>query len=388
VVTAIVMYPLVIDWFVRPGPFAEPNQAVISNYEPAMLNLTMALVAGLMAIYGIYVLGSLRKEAFEARRMNQYTIGSMIGEGGMGQVYSARHQMLKRECALKVIRPGSDRDPTAIARLEREVTAMARLTHPSIVQVYDFGESDDGLFYFVMERLHGMSLAELLEQSGKLPQARVIHLLKQIVSGLEEAHSQGLIHRDLKPANIFVCRTARQCDVAKILDFGIVKPISEPENDPLLAGRSSAATTNQVPSLVQRTDRMANELTMVGQIAGTPAYMSPEQFTGEPASAASDIYSLGVVAFLSLAGKLPFHRADLVAWMAAHAFDEFSDLERMPEVDVGVESMVRKCLAKSPSNRYRTASELKRELDELSRTLIWTDDDAIAAWRSVRPTPT
>ena len=173
----------------------------------------------------------------------------------MGEVYLAEHQLLKRPCALKLIRPGDATDPRALERFEREVRLTATLSHPNTVEIYDYGRTEDGTYYYVMEYLPGLSLAELVERHGPLPPARAVYLLRQVCQALREAHAAGLIHRDIKPSNIFAARRGGMDDVAKLLDFGLVRP---------------AATTR------------AAHLSGEGQILGTPLFMSPEQATGRP----------------------------------------------------------------------------------------------------------
>ena len=186
----------------------------------------------------------------------------------MGEVYLAEHVLLRRPCALKLIRPERAGDPKNLRRFEREVQATATLTHPNTVQVYDYGHTDDGTFYYVMEYLPGLTLEELVKRHGPLPPARAIHFLRQVCGALEEAHAVGLIHRDIKPGNVIVCERGGVHDVAKLLDFGLVlSPVSEADGE---------------------------KLTQDGAIAGTPAYMSPEQAGGQDdVDARSDIYSLG-----------------------------------------------------------------------------------------------
>ena len=199
----------------------------------------------------------------------------------MGEVYLAEHRLLKRPCAVKLIHPHRASDPHLLQRFEREVQATAQLTHTNTVEMFDYGHTEDGTFYYVMEYLPGLSLAELVEKHGPLPPARAVHLLMQTCDALSEAHSRGLIHRDIKPGNIFSAQRGGYYDVAKLLDFGLAKPISA--------------------------DSVPVQLTQDGSITGSPLYMSPEQAIGdsEP-DERSDIYSLGAVAYYLLTGRPPF----------------------------------------------------------------------------------
>ena len=189
----------------------------------------MFLAIGMaLAIYSSFVTNGLRTELHQARKLGQYRLVRKLGEGGMGEVYLAEHQLLKRPCALKLIKPDAGSDPIALARFEREVQSAARLTHPNTIEIYDYGRTDDGTFYYVMEYLRGLSLYELVRRAGPLPAGRVIYLFRQICAGLAEAHAQGLIHRDMKPANVLVAVRGSESDVAKVLDFGIVKLTQDP----------------------------------------------------------------------------------------------------------------------------------------------------------------
>src|SRR5262249_43727165 len=192
----------------------------------------------------------LHRQAGEARKLGQYVLKEKLGEGGMGEGYRAQHVLLRRPCALKGIRPQPPRDPKHPRRLEREGPATATLTHPNTVQVYDYGHTEDGTFYYVMEYLPGSTLEALVNQAGPLPPARAIHFLRQICGALAEAHARGLIHRDIKPGNVMICERGGIPDVAKLLDFGlVVPPAGGPDGD---------------------------KLTQDGTGAGTPAYLSPE----------------------------------------------------------------------------------------------------------------
>src|SRR5262249_16839330 len=172
--------------------------------EQAGSNFLFLTVGAALAIYGAYVLNGLRAELHEARKFGQYQLVRKLGEGGMGEVYLAEHALLKRPCALKLIKPDSGADPMALARFEREVQSAARLAHPNTIEIYDYGHTEDGTFYYVMESLQGLSLADLIRQTGPLPPGRVIYLFRQVCAGLAEAHELGLVHRDLKPANVFL----------------------------------------------------------------------------------------------------------------------------------------------------------------------------------------
>ena len=254
----------------------------VASFEQVSENALMLLIGAGASVYGTHVINTLRTEAFEARQLGQYRLRERIGAGGMGEVFLAEHQLLKRPCALKLIRPGSASDPRAMARFEREVRTTAKLSHPNTVEIYDYGRTEDGTFYYVMEYLPGLSLAELVERHGPLPAERVIYLLRQACQALQEAHAAGLIHRDIKPANIFAAFRGGRHDVTKLLDFGLVKPVAE-------------APTSSI------------HLSQDGGITGSPLYMAPEQANGSRSpDPRSDLYSLGAVAYFLLTGRAHF----------------------------------------------------------------------------------
>jgi eukaryotic-like serine/threonine-protein kinase len=189
-----------------------------------LFNLGIWMVyASALAIYGSHRINVLHKHALEARKLGQYQLKRLLGVGGMGEVYLAEHLLLRRPCAIKLIRIDRAADVESLLRFEREVQATATLTHPNTVQVYDYGHTDDGTFYYVMEYMPGLTLNELVQRHGPAPASRTIHLLRQICGDLREAHARGLVHRDIKPSNIIVCKRGGLHDVAKLLDFGIVQ---------------------------------------------------------------------------------------------------------------------------------------------------------------------
>ena len=253
-------------------------------------NILIILVGAILAIYASYVLNSLRKEVHEAKQYGQYRLVSKLGSGGMGDVYLAEHVLMKRPCALKLIRSDSANNPTALARFEREVKATASLTHPNTIEVYDYGHSENGEFYYVMEYLPGLGLDALLTEHGPLPPGRVIYLLRQACSALGEAHTAGMVHRDLKPGNLYVSERGGLCDFVKVLDFGLVKHTQLPED--------SQVTDEHV-------------------VSGTPLYMAPEQATGDELDARTDLYALGAIAYEMISGRPPFKKGAPIALMMA-----------------------------------------------------------------------
>jgi serine/threonine-protein kinase len=315
-------------------------------------------VTFLAATYGTHIINTLRNEAFAARQLGQYRLCRKIGSGGMGEVYLAEHQMMKRPCAIKLIHPGKAADPQALARFEREVRATAKLSHWNTIEIFDYGRTDDGTFYYVMEYLPGLSLNELVDKHGPLPAARAVHLLLQACDALSEAHGRGLIHRDIKPGNIFSAQRGGYYDVAKLLDFGLAKPIAA--------------------------DVAPVQLTQEGSITGSPLYMSPEQALGdsEP-DARSDIYSLGAVAYYLLTGVPPFDGEKAIKIILAHAHQPVLPPSRLrSEIPADVEAIVLRCLAKNPADRFQTAAELRQALAECVAAGGWTHEDAAEWWQA------
>jgi serine/threonine-protein kinase len=342
-------------WLVN--PVAARTLGSIPGYYAAEF-VIMLIISYICGTYGTHVINTLRREAFEAKQLGQYRLCRMIGAGGMGEVYLAEHQMMKRPVAIKLIRPGKATDPHVLARFEREVRATAKLSHWNTIEIFDYGRTEDGTFYYVMEYLPGLSLADLVDKHGPLPPARAIHLLVQTCDALAEAHSHGLIHRDLKPGNIFSAQRGGFHDVAKLLDFGLAKPVSA--------------------------DSDSIQLTQEGSITGSPLFMSPEQALGdsEP-DARSDIYSMGAVAYYLLTGSPPFDGDKPIKVILAHAHEPVVPPSRLrPDIPPDVEAVVMRCLAKDPAERFPHAMALRQALYECVAAGGWTHDDAATWWRS------
>jgi serine/threonine-protein kinase len=313
-------------------------------------------------LYGTHIINTLRVEAFQARQMGQYHLKERLGAGGMGEVYLAEHSLLKRPCAIKLIRPESQADPAAILRFEREVRTTAKLSQWNTVNIFDYGRTEDGTFYYVMEYLRGLNLAELVRRHGPLPPARAIHLLRQTCRALQEAHAAGLVHRDIKPANLFAARLGGVFDVAKLLDFGLVK---------------------------QTADNPHRRLSPTGTFSGSPLFMAPEQASSGPGSdARSDIYSLGATAYFLLTGKAPFDGRTLMEVMIAHARDPIIPLSQVcADIPSDLDQVVQQCLAKHPADRFADAVSLEQALAHCQDADRWTDRDAERWWREAGAMP-
>jgi serine/threonine-protein kinase len=313
-----------------------------------------------IAVFAATRAAALQRRAFEAERraeqIGQYALKRKLGEGGMGQVWLGEHALLKRPCAIKIIRPDLAAHPATAARFAREVHAVTGLTHVNTVRVYDYGRADDGFFYYVMEYLEGPTLEELVRETGPLPPGRVVYLLRQVCGALAEAHAAGLVHRDLKPGNVIVAALGGQRDVAKLLDFGLVEDLSADA---------------------------AERLTRTGTVLGTPAYMSPEQAAGESAvDARGDLYALGAVAFFALTGRPPFQGKTLGQLLAAHRAEPAPPLtDFRPDVPADLASVVARCLAKDPNDRFPSAADLDRALAQCGCAADWSAERAVDWWQ-------
>lgn len=302
----------------------------------------------------------------EGRRIGGYTLERKLGSGAMGEVWLAKHSLLARPSAVKLIRQEALRgDITARelleTRFQREAQATAQLRSPHAVELYDFGLMDDGDFYYVMEYLRGIDLESLVHQFGALPPPRVVHFLRQACMSLGEAHGAGLVHRDVKPANLFVCQLGPHYDFLKLLDFGIVRTTSD-LNQTVSSGVSAT-------------------LSSVGQIAGTPTTISPEVVDGKPAGFASDIYGLGCVAYWLLAGRHVFEAPNAMSFMVKHLSQTPEPLSRhASNVPAGLDELVLRCLAKNPTDRPGSAFELAELLEAIPLHAPWNNQMAKAWW--------
>lgn len=332
-----------------------PHIGEVVFMEELNLVISVMAIAFTTSLYGMYKLGALRREAFEARQLGQYRLTDRIGSGGMGEVYLAEHQMLKRPCAVKLIHSDSEADSQALARFEREVRLMAKLTHWNSVEIFDYGRTDDGTFYYAMEYLPGFSLQEVVERQGPLQPERAVHLLRQVCQALAEAHALGLVHRDIKPSNIIASKRGGVCDVAKLLDFGLA---------------TSAGEFQEI------------RLTQEGAIAGSPYYLAPERFLDNVDSDVRiDVYSLGAVAYFLLTGQPPFRADQPLQVMMAHARLQVvppSQLNRAVPSDL--EAVVLRCLAKDPAERFQNISELEKALAACGVADQWTQELAARWW--------
>lgn len=391
-------YALLLPWIVIFG-FSIPAKArvafpislITATMAPLVyvINMRLGWVEGLDAsswfgrfvpVYVTAIITAILSTRFyalgrsleSARQIGSYKLTDRIGAGGMGEVWRAEHRMLSRCSAIKLIRPevigatssGTASSQTALARFEREARATAALRSPHSVEIYDFGVTQDGRFYYVMELLDGMDLDSLVKRFGPLPAARVIYFLLQVCDSLSEAHDLGLIHRDIKPKNIFVCRLGRNFDFVKVLDFGLVKHVG---------------------------GGIDQSLTQEGTTTGTPAYLAPEAARGsKEIDARSDIYSLGCVAYWLLTAQTVFEGATAVATILKHVTEAPVPPSQRTEnsVPTDLEAIVLQCLEKDPERRPRDAEELSTLLAHCHDAHAWRRNEARAWWQLHLPAST
>jgi len=361
VVAAIGVVPIVLE-VVLLAAFPGVRRAATTGATLDRLssNFMILLTGAGLSVYGPYVFSLLRRAAYEARQLNQYRLVRKLGSGGMGEVYLAEHSLLKRLCALKLIRPEGAGDAVNLGRFEREVRTTARLSHPNIIEIFDYGRTEEGTFYYVMEYLPGLTLDDLVSRHGPLPAGRVIYLLRQACEALSEAHAAGLVHRDIKPANLFAARRGRRFDLTKVLDFGLVK----------------AASAAGLDSLARR-----------GKTAGTPQFMSPEQVQAEATlDARSDIYAIGAVAYALLTGRPPFDAPTSVQVMIAHVRNPVEPPSTLqPDVPADLERAVLRCLAKDRADRFPDARALAEALTACDADGEWDAQRAELWWHQHEP---
>lgn len=296
------------------------------------------------AAFGAYRIEVANEAARDALRLGQYVLVERLGAGGMGEVHRAEHRLLRRPCAVKLIRPEHAGNPEVLRRFEREVQTTATLTHPNTVAIYDYGITADGTFYYVMEYLPGDTLEQLVSRDGPMDPARAIRVLRQVAGALNEAHSAGFTHRDIKPGNVMLGERGGEPDVAKLLDFGLV-------------------TTHGADGM---NDANNGGITQAGMIVGTPAYMSPEQCAGdEQPGPASDLYSLGALGFFLLTGRSPFEGRASLQMMLAHLHEAPPSARAIrADIPIALDQALRRCLAKQPSDRYKNVREFDQALTD------------------------
>ncbi len=330
-----------------PFDFASQDRGFIASF-----GLNWWLFTGAACGVIARVVHRLETEVQVAKRLGQYELGEKIGEGAMGVVYRARHAMMKRPVAIKLLPPETARQE-GVARFEREVQLTSQLSHPNTVVIHDYGRTHEGTFYYVMEYIEGATLEQVSAACGPMPSGRVVHILGMVAGALGEAHEHGLVHRDIKPANILLGPRGGEPDVAKVLDFGLVRAVRAPA-----------------------------EVTHANAMMGTPLYMSPEAMrTPDRVDSRSDLYSLGAVAYLLLAGRDVFEGDNAIVICEQHLHSEPRPLSGLvPGVDPELEKLILQCLAKDPAARPPSARALAAALARCPSRGEWTSDVARAWW--------
>ena len=348
-----------------------PPRALPEPWEFFIVFVFPYLVVVGMAYVGARVLFALGREVRKARELGSYRLLERLGQGGMGEVWRARHRLLARPAAIKLIRPptaSSIIGLEAVSRFEREAQAIASLRSPHTVELFDFGIADDGTFYYVMELLNGLDAERIVKKFGPMPAERVIHVIRQVCHSLSEAESLSLVHRDIKPANIVLCRYGEECDFVKVLDFGIVKAIHE-------STPAGEATTGPA-------------LTAEHGVRGTPAFIAPEQVLGGlRVDHRADIYATGCLTYWLLTGQLVFTGGTPMEFFIQHTQATPQPPSARTELPIPKEldAIVLACLAKNPSDRPQTARELARRLEAVPVTCEWTADVARTWWERHQP---
>jgi tRNA A-37 threonylcarbamoyl transferase component Bud32 len=341
------------------------EQAVSETFAPLyilrtafwMMFAMLVVAAVAIGIFTIIVARAnrvARSAALEAKRLGQYTLDEKLGEGGMGVVYRARHAMLHRPTAVKLLSADRTNEQT-IARFEREVQLTARLNHPNTIAIYDYGRTPEGIFYYAMEFLQGINLEDLVKQFGPQPEGRVIFILQQVCGSLSEAHGIGLIHRDIKPANIVLTERGGLFDFVKLLDFGLVKAVDS---------------------------RKESMLTTAGSLTGTPLYLAPEAIQNDGVDGRADLYALGAVGYFLLTGTPVFDSRNVVGILQKHVMEppEPPSKRLRKPVSPELEAILLKCLAKEPPSRPQSANELAEGLAACSVASSWTFKEAGEWW--------
>jgi serine/threonine-protein kinase len=350
IVSTLGTIPIVAIAYLSGQASARPGAGVLLPIYDSLWCFTAVVTATLASrvIYG------LRVQAAEAARLGQYVLDQKIGEGGMGSVYKARHALLRRPTAIKLL-PLEKAGAHTVSRFEREVQHTSRLTHPNTVAIYDYGRTPSGVFYYAMEYLEGIDLQKLVDNFGPQSPSRVVHVLLQVCGSLAEAHSSGLVHRDVKPANIILCERGGVQDTAKVVDFGLVKDV---------ASGTNASFSN------------------VSTLLGTPLYMSPEAIVSpDDVDGRSDVYSLGAVAYLLLTGEPVFDGASVMDVCSQHLHQTVTppSVKASRDLPQDLERVILHCLEKKPDRRYQSVAELR---DAIAACKIppWTPADAQKWW--------
>jgi serine/threonine-protein kinase len=356
----VAMDPLSLVVLVAIGEVAQPdiNMASFIPYVSAVV----------LATFVSRIVHRLGVQVTKAREMGSYKLEERLGRGGMGEVWRARHRLLARPAAVKLVRRevlggNTLAQQTGLRRFEREAQATALLRSPHTIHLYDFGVADDGTFYYVMELLEGFDAETIVERFGPIPAERAIYFLQQICDSLGEAHEMGLIHRDIKPGNVYVCRYGREVDFIKVMDFGLVKASGD--------GESQDA-----------------KLTADNAVSGTPGYMAPEQLLGKgPLDARVDVYAVGCLAYWLVTGELVFSGESVMETMVHHIRENPIPPSQRTELDIpaSLEDVILRCLEKDPDKRPQSSDQLAQLLRACEVETVWTHERARDWWDTHAP---
>ncbi len=310
------------------------------------LGVAYLLGTAFLMTTGTHIISTLRLQLSAERSIGRYKLRSRLGIGGMGEVWAAFHSGLKRDVALKILKPGPAAE-LAAARFEREVQATSELTHPNTIRVFDYGTTNDGLLYYAMELLRGEDLATLIGREGKLHPSRAVYLLNQAARALSEAHDRGIVHRDIKPENIFITTAGGESDFVKLIDFGIAL---------------REATEHSEPEM---------KLTSQDSVLGTPRYMAPEVMRGFPATTRSDVYALGAVLYLALTGKPAFDGPTRMALVGLILSEEEAAPLGSTAASPELAELVARAVAKDSSARFEDAGAMSLALQRTPEAKGW-----------------
>jgi serine/threonine-protein kinase len=343
-------FPLVLALMYAIEPAARAHWLTRGELSLSAAQYLLVLASILCGALGSRTSWIAQQQLYQARRLGRFRLQAPIGRGGQGEVWLARDTAAQRNVALKVLL-STNASPIALRLFEREAALASRLESPHTVRIYDFGASNDGVYYIAMEHLDGADLRALCHGHGPMPAGRVIRFAIQACHSLEEAHGKGLVHRDIKPSNLFAARVGDTHDHLKLLDFGVARSIEGDES-----------------------------LTRTGVLRGTLAYMAPECCRGAPATSASDLYGLGATLYELLTGMPPFAGDDATVLDRKLAAAPESLRARLPSVDTDLERIVMRCLAMDPPERFASAVELRAALEACAASTTWTAADAARFW--------
>lgn len=316
------------QWSVR-----ESRTVFVSNYFSVLVGAVLGLVGG-------HKMWELRQQVSELGSIGRFRLRERLAEGGMGEVWAAYHAAMKRDVAVKIMRAADGLDPEAVQRFEREVRTLAELTHPNTVRVFEYGVTENGVWYYAMELLDGRPLSDVVDDDGPLPPEQAARLVAQAAEALAEAHGRGIIHRDIKPANLLLVRAEHGAEFVKLIDFGIARPMEGGDG-----------------------------ITEAGIVVGTPGYIAPEAISGQRATPQSDVYGLGALLYFLMVGRAPFEHdgATVQAVLLRQLHEPPPTLaEAGVEASPELEAVVARSLGKTPEERYEDAAEMARELTKLA----------------------